>query len=254
LLGNSNLLDFCTALANASGAASSASQLYLATLDAGGAEVVAYRRNVAYVLAAHGLLDADGDGNRFDGFQATQTAANPVFDSPSRPHSVRYDDQVRAASFDQLFATLSCGPALAAAGHAHFNAAASAEVTRQYLLDYQKLMDLSAEMAAAGVASGAATVAGAAAGLATATALSTTALADAILTYGATTAIIASGVAAVVANTAAVAAAAGTLAVAITAKTLADQRVTEIAPIVTDASALAADVLSNAKAADATGF
>ncbi len=254
LLGNSNLLDLCYALGTASTAPVDPGRLHTVEVDTGGANILASRRNMAFALAMPGLLDANGNGSRFDGNQAVATAASPVFDTPSRRHTATYDDQVRSIAFDTLFARLSCGQALSAAGHAHFNAAGSAAFMQQGLSDYKAQLELASLMAGAAVASATAGAASATAGLANAVAVSATAVAEAILSYGATSGIIAAGVAAVVANTAAVATSVGTLASAIAGAVEADKRVTEVAPLVTDSATLASQVNANALAADAAGF
>ncbi|GHU31381.1 hypothetical protein AGMMS50256_19760 [Betaproteobacteria bacterium] len=70
---------------------------------------------VAYALAHPGKLDANGDGNVFDGSNAT---AN--FEAPHQEATAIYDDQVLAAGFNELSARLSCPAYLSranAAGH-----------------------------------------------------------------------------------------------------------------------------------------
>jgi hypothetical protein len=70
---------------------------------------------VAYALAHPGKLDADADGNAFDGGNA-----GAVFAAPHRPATALYDDEVLAAGFNELSARLSCPAYLAsanAAGH-----------------------------------------------------------------------------------------------------------------------------------------
>jgi hypothetical protein len=53
-------------------------------------------RPVAFALALPGLLDADGDGDPFDGRQHSASAAAPVFDAANRPQSATNDDRVLA--------------------------------------------------------------------------------------------------------------------------------------------------------------
>lgn len=253
-LGSSNLIDFCAALINAPNQVTDPALLHTTTLDANGVEIMASRQNVAYALAAPGLLDADGDGNRFDGFQASQTIIYPVFDSPSRPHSARYDDQVRAIGFDQLFSALSCGPVLSATGHSHFNAATTAAIMQQYTYDYKAQLELTAETAGATVSSATGSAALAFGGLLNATAVSTTAVAKTLLSTGATGYTIPAGIASIVANTAAVATSVATLATAIAAKVVADQKVKDVDDVISAAEILADDIRKNALAADAAGF
>ncbi len=254
-LGNSNLIDLCTALINGAGDTFNSGQIYTTARDVHGAEIIGSRQNVAYALAASGLLDADGDGNRFDGAQAAQTSSNPVFDSPSRPHSATYDDQIRTAGFDQLFSALSCGPNLVAIGHAQFNAATSAAIVQQYMYDYKTQLELTAEMASAGVASATGTVFLSIGGLLNATAVTATAITIGLASLGTLSYTIAAGIASIVANVGTIASAAATLAAASVAKKMADDQVTDFTnTVLKDATALAADIRNNALAADATGF
>ncbi len=246
LLGKTNGLDFCFALSAAAGK----------TLDTTAVNTVSGNNtyNVAYALALPGLLDADGDGNMFDGLQATQTAASPAFDAPLRPMSATYDDKVWAQGFDALFGKLSCGQALAAAGHAHFNAATAAVMTGQALSDYKAQLDIAALLAGAAVASSTAGILTATAGVATSLAGSANTVAMTLLSYGATSAIIAAAAVDVATNAAAAVAAIGSDAVAIAALALATQRVTDVTPIVNDAATLATSMTANAVAADAAGL
>ena len=47
-------------------------------------QVGANRRAAAFVIAAPGMLDADGNGAAFDGANATANNANPTFEAPGR--------------------------------------------------------------------------------------------------------------------------------------------------------------------------
>lgn len=254
LLGNSNALDFCYALNIASTTAAHVSMLHVVEVGADGANIDATMRGMAFVLALPGLLDADGDGNHFDGNQRTQSAAAPQFDAPSRAQTSAYDDRVHAMSSDTLFARLSCGQALAAAGHSHFNAAAGAAFMQQGLVDYKAQLELAELMAGASLSSAIAGSFSAAAGLTNAVAISATAVAQAVLSYGATSAIVAAGVAAVVANAAAVATSIGTIATATAGTVIAAERVKNVAPLVDRSAALAKEIDQNARAADAAGL
>jgi prepilin-type N-terminal cleavage/methylation domain-containing protein len=245
-LGNANLIDFCAALNTV--AAAPVSTAYLNTTDG------TTRRHAAFALAMPGLLDADGDGSRFDGNQATQSNAAPAFDTPGMPQTANNDDKVLAMSAETLFAALSCGLGLTAAAHTHFNAASAAQLQLKGFYDYAFLLDLNAKIATANVVSAAATISGATAGVATATATTALAVAEAILSYGALSALIAAGAAAVVANAAALAAAIITTAAATAAKVVADQLVSDFGAYITRGEALALSVEGNAKAADARGF
>lgn len=256
LLLKSNGLDFCFALNTAASSVS-------VTPDRTAVNTVSWNKasnnygthyNVAYALALPGLLDADGDGNVFDGLQATQTAASPAFDSPQRPISATYDDKVLAQGFDALFSKLSCGQALAAAGHSHFNAAAAAVLTGQALTDYKKQLDIAALLAGAAVASATAGVLTATAGVATSAAGAANSVALTILSYGTTSGIIAAAAFDVATNAAAVVAALGSEAAAIAVQVLAAKDATDVIPMVTDAGTLAASITTNALAADAAGL
>lgn len=254
LLGATNVLDFCTALNAATGLATDDGLLNTVDRNSLGADVEATRRNVAFALALPGLLDADGDGDRFDGHQHTQTASSPAFDIPSRPRSQTYDDEIRVMSFNGLFGQLACGQALSAADHVHINAENSAAIMRQGMLDYQEQMVLADLIVGAGVASATAGVFSAYAGLANAIAVTATATADAIVTYGATAGIIAAGVAAVVANSAAVAGAIATLAKGVAQKVVSEQQVTDVKKLTITAGDLYTDIQQNARNADAAGL
>ena len=257
LLGENNLLDFCTALNTAStvtAATTDPSKLNMIAVDAAGDEIAASRRHVAFALALPGLLDADNDGDHFDGHQHVQSNDAPVFDTPTRMRSLVYDDEVRILGFDDLFTRLACGPTLAAAGHVHFNAASMAAFMQQGLSDYEIQLQLNEMLAAAKVAAGTAGVLMASAGMANAIAVSATALAQAVLSYGATAGIIATGVAAVAAQTVAVATSVGTLAATVAAQVEASNRVSEVEPLVTQSASLAADVANNARTADRLGL
>ncbi|KQM70121.1 type II secretion system protein [Xylophilus sp. Leaf220] len=246
---NANLLDFCYALTLASNAPADGSALGVVDANAD-----ASRRAVAFTVAAAGLLDADGDGNPFDGRQASASSAFPTFDAANRPLSGGYDDRVLAVPFNALFAQMQCGQALSAVSHSHVNAATAAASLQQALVDYKRQLEIAALLAGAGVASATAGVLSASAGLASAVAASANAVAFTILTYGSAAGVMAPAVAAVVSNTAAVAASAGTLALSVVAKQEADRRVTEVVPLVTDSATLATAIDADARTADNLGF
>ena len=246
---NANLLDFCYATTLASTAAANASALGVVDADSAAA-----RRAVAFVVAAPGLLDADGDGSPFDGRQATATLAAPTFDAANRPLDAVYDDRVMAVSFDALFAQMQCGQALSAVSHSHVNAATAAAFMQQALINYQRQLEITALLAGAGVASATAGVLGAAAGLSNAVAGSASAVAFTILTYGTAAAVMAPAIASVIAATAAVAASVGTLAESVLVKQEADKRVEEVKPLVTDSAAQAIAIDADARTADNLGF
>lgn len=250
LLGNTNLIDLCFALNLASGTPAAASRL--AVMSSRGGTTV--RRGMAFVLVAPGLLDADGDGDVFDGRNASVSLTDPTYEAAERPQDARYDDRVVAMDFDTLFAELDCGEGLAAISHSHVNAATSAAFMKQALIDYKRQLEILALVADGGVASGTAGVASAAAGLSSAVADSANAVAFTILTYGGAGAVIAPAVAALVANTAAVVASALALAKSVAAKKEADQRVVDVQPLVDTSAALWTSIDANARTADQLGF
>ena len=104
-----SLVDFCLAVTRASNTTPvTAEVLAVSTPDAGVAGTTV-RRPVAFVIAASGPSDADGDGNIFDGLNATASSAAPTFESANRAQSRTYDDQITAVSFNTLFGQLDCG-------------------------------------------------------------------------------------------------------------------------------------------------
>ncbi len=250
LLGNTNLIDLCFALDRASGTPAAASRLALMSNRGG----ITARRGMAFVVVAPGLLDADGDGNIFDGLNASASPTDPTYEPVERPQDANYDDRVAAMDFDTLFAELDCGEGLAAISHSHVNAATAAAFMKQALIDYKRQLEILALVAGGGVASGTAGVLSAAAGLSSAVADSANAVAFTILTYGSAGAVIAPAVAAIVANTAAVALSAVALAKSVASKVEADQRVIDVQPLVDNSAALWTSVDANARTADQLGF
>jgi prepilin-type N-terminal cleavage/methylation domain-containing protein len=95
----SNGLDFCLALKTASLASTTASEV-----NVGGNGI-----NVAYAIADSGTIDADNNGNLFDGTNATGLR----FEEPHSPHLNDYDDNVLAVSFNELSGRLNCPKVLA---------------------------------------------------------------------------------------------------------------------------------------------
>jgi hypothetical protein len=248
LLGNTNLLDFCSALSIASAASFDAR--YLHTVDANAA-----KQNVAFALALPGLLDADGDGDKFDGFQSTQSAAMPAFNSPSTPQTDLYDDKVSAVAANTLFGALSCGLGLSATNHSHFNALNSVRAMEKGFYDYETVLSINLALSIAGAASGASSALIAAAGVLSATAALSTGIGDSILSYGAKAA---GAISAAIAVVVSIIAAASTTAAII----LADAVVVAMGFILGDfksdikplAKALADDMERNARRADALGL
>lgn len=253
LIGNNNGYDFCSALSVLGRAETqpAGDATYLSTASPDGTTNV---RNIAFALAMPGLLDADGDGNRFDGLQASQTAASPVFDGPTRIQTSVYDDKVVAVSATALFANLSCGLGFSAADHTHFNALNAARIIQKGMVDYAFLMTLNAKLAAAAIASGASGVASATSGVALAAAEIASTTADTIFTFGALAPAIALSIVAMAAAVAALALAVAAIVSSVIIKAESDQIVTDFGPYVTESRTLANSIEVNARAADAAGL
>lgn len=251
LLGNHNLLDACRALDLGSrvGRVVNAAQLSVSITGD-----VASRRNVAYVLAAGGLLDADGDGQLLDGANATASNTNPAFELPTRAASEAYDDTVMAGTFEDLMSELGCPQGLSAIGHSHANAALSAAIMRQAINDYRRQLKLLADAASAAVAAAKAKVLMSAAGLSNAIATTLDQTSLVLVTTGGASGILAAGVAAVVANTAATVTAAAVLATAVAFESEANERYRNVDPLVLDAGRLETSVNNNFRQADRDGF
>lgn len=236
-----NGLDMCWALRSAQAAPADAAFLHVTRPDAP-AEIA---DNIAYALA----LPHGGDG--FSGHQAGDTVA---FDSPRRPTSPEYHDRVLAVGLDQLSARMRCGDNLAAAGHAHFNAAASIAIMRAALVDYKSQLAISEKMALASTLSGAAAIAGGVSGTLGAGA----GMADSISEGLASTGVVAYKVGLAAAAVAAAIAVTITAAVmegfAGTALTAAERAHDDVDPLISRATALENDVLKHAKVADAAGL
>lgn len=171
------LLDICLAL-NLGSVVANAPAGFLATDHSG------VRRSMAFVLAAPGMLDADGDGQVFDGANATATSALPTFASVGTQASSTYDDRVMAASHTELFTELHCAPALSSIAHAHFNAATGALVMERALYDFRDQLFIAVKLAEADVAAASAGIAGAAAALVDGPKEITSASADTVFTFG----------------------------------------------------------------------
>lgn len=245
-LGEGNLVDFCAALDGLAEETRASANTGALRLNAEGGD-----RNVAYALAAPGRLDADGDGNRFDGVNATDESR---FERPGEGGSAENDDRVAAAGFEALHGHLSCQRGLSAIGHSQFNAAASARVMEITIKEYATLLELQRRKAEASVVSASAGVATAAGGLANAVAETTLGVAQAIGSYGALSPVIAAGVFAVVTNTAATVTAAVQLGFALDGVDRAKEREDRANRLVPDAESLATDAENNAEEADARGF
>ena len=152
-LGSSavNQIDVCLAL-------NTASALTVAPASSLAVKVGATRRAVAFVVVAPGLLDASGNNQKFDGANATATDTTPTFESASAEQTSTYDDKVLAVSHAELFSTLNCAEGLAAASHAHFNAATGAFVLERAMYDYRDQLYVVIKLAEADVAAASAGV------------------------------------------------------------------------------------------------
>ena len=176
--GAVNLIDVCLAL-------NTASQTPVAPAGRLGTNMRGARQSVAFVIAAPGMLDADGDGRAFDGANATASSADPTFEATGTVVTSTYDDIVMSASHAELFAELHCGAALSAVSHAHFNAATGAFVLERALYDYRDQLFVAVKLAESDVAAATAGLAGAAASVADAAKEMLSATADTTMSAGA---------------------------------------------------------------------
>lgn len=154
VLRATSLIDVCLALNTAADTeVAPAGALAVRALGATGS-----RRAMAFVIAAPGLLDADGNGSAFDGENASASDASPTFAAAQAAVTDTYDDLVLAVSHAELFSTLHCGAALAAISHAHVNAGTGALVMERALYDYRDQLYVAVKLAEADVAAAAAGV------------------------------------------------------------------------------------------------
>ncbi len=99
----SNGLDFCLALRTASRSTIPLNnQVNILTRTPG------VFINVAYAIADSGAIDANNDGNLFDG----SNAAGLAFERPKASHLNNYDDNVKAVGFNELAGRLKCAKLL----------------------------------------------------------------------------------------------------------------------------------------------
>lgn len=242
-----NMIDICVSL-------HSLSQLTAAGAGRLAVNLAGARLPVAFVVAAPGLLDADADGARFDGLNASATNALPTFDASSRPSSTTYDDQVMGVSAQELFSQLSCGAGLSAVSHSHFNVATSGLMFERALYDYRDQLDVQTALALADVAASAAGVASAAAGIVAGAKEIVSATGDTVLSAGARSFQIALAVGAtVVAGIGAVLAAGAAILSEANAIVALDAWV-EFGSDTTAMTDLAISINQNALLADAIGF
>lgn len=238
---SANGLDLCWAIRNGATAAPSATYLHITRPNAPGA----LQANVAYALA----LPRSGEG-----FSSHQASSTPAFDSPQRPQSAGYHDRVLAVGLDQLWARMRCGDNLAAAGHAHFNAAAAITLIHTALGDYKKQLEIATVLADANVANGAAAVASGVSATLGATAGILDTVAEGLLTAGAVSYKVALASVATAAAVAVTITAGVMTGFADEAKTAADKAYKDVDPLIEHANQLEPKVLENAKHADSVGL
>ncbi len=246
-VGAVNLVDICLALNTATdGLEAPAGRL--------ATNIRGVRRTVAFVVAAPGMLDADGDGQAFDGANATASTANPTFEAPGVPVSNTYDDIVLASSPSELFGELHCGAALSAISHAHFNAATGAFVLERALYDYRDQLFVALKLAQANEAAAAAGLLSAFAGTLAGVKELTAAIADTTMTAGARSFQIGLAVAGIVAAAISDALAIKAMDDAVKAVAEARRVHTEFATRTTAITDLTISVNRNALTADAIGY
>ncbi|MCK9487852.1 MAG: prepilin-type N-terminal cleavage/methylation domain-containing protein [Xanthomonadales bacterium] len=192
-LGNINGLDLCHQLHGAG----------LLPVTAGGnpdhlhTVLAGQPRTMAYALAVAGV-DADGDGDLFDGGHGGSDAR---FVAPGAGSGHDNDDRVLAVAPAQLWARLQCGEAVSAAGHSHPNVANAAMILGQAATDYVEVQRLAVRLAEAKVDAGTAKVIATSAGISMAAAKGSIALSQTLLTAGAMAPVIAATAFALAANT-----------------------------------------------------
>ncbi|MDO9169823.1 MAG: prepilin-type N-terminal cleavage/methylation domain-containing protein [Methylobacter sp.] len=247
-LGNASDMDLCRALSN--GWDATADATYAHTTDGNSLH------HIAYVLADPGAIDADQDGNLFDGYNV----AGVKFGLPSRGISANYDDQVHAVYFDEIWEWMSCSGILSAVVHAHPNAKSTTAIYRQALVDYKVQLELAVEFAEASNATAAAQALQAGAGLATAASLlpagtATTLLMVPVGPYVTGPAAVGLAVGAIAVNTAAVAAAVlGVVYLNENLIPLTEKMVSLIEEVIPILTTLDTSVEANVKAADQAGI
>lgn len=242
-----NLVDVCLAL-------NTASELSTPPLGQLGVKVGSARRAVAFVVVAPGLLDADGDGLRFDEANAKATDLDPTFESAGRAISHLYDDQVVAMSTAELFSYLNCASGLVAVSHAHFDTAIGAFAFERALYDYRDQLYISVKLADADIAAAAAGVLSAVAGVSDATQATLSATADSIASMGARSGQIGMAAAGVVAAVAGGIAAGVAMDDAVASLADAKETHQDFADRTEAATGLSRAINRNALLADAIGF
>lgn len=242
-----NMIDVCLALNRVAAQG-------VSPANALGVNFAGTRRPAAFVIASAGMLDADADGNAFDGLNAIASNAAPTFEAGSRQISNTYDDQVTAVSALELFTLHSCAAGLAAASHSHMNVATAGFMMERAFYDYRDQLGVKILLATADIAASAAGVASAAGSVISAIGAGISASGDTVLTAGARSFQIGLAVAAGVVGGIAVVAAA--VCVGLAAVNLVDATTAwnDFAANTTAMTELAASIANNALIADAIGF
>lgn len=242
-----NMIDICLAL-------DGVAARDVAPATALGVNFAGTRRPAAFVIAAAGMLDADANGNAFDGLNASASNAAPTFEANSREMSSTYDDQVIVVSALELSSLHSCGGGLAAASHSHMNAATAGFMMERAYYDFRDQLGVQIALATADTAAAVAGVLAAAAGVVAASGEIVSATGDTTFSAGVRSFQIGMAVAAtVVAAIGGVAAIAAT-ALAASGAIAAGIAWTDFATNTTDMTILATSIANNALIADAIGF
>ena len=244
--GNSNLLDYCTAVQAAQSLPVSTSQIHVA-LSAGGLDI---NENVAYVLADPGVADMDVDGSPFDG----SNGSGLRFEHPTRSSGRNYDDRVVIAYFSDMWEELGCSALVASSSRAYPNTESGLALFRQALRDYKDQLELTREMAEADRLQEVAVIAQAVGAVAVAAAALPIGTASSINTAGATTgSVVAAGIA-IGLNTAASVAAGINLVKGEVIRSRLDDRLDEAADLIGEVDTLYTDVHARAIEADRAAF
>lgn len=239
-LGAPNGLDLCWALRNARQQPDDEDYLHVTSADT--ASGIAH---VAYALAL------PRDGRRLG---AEQADGDPAFDPPRRPRGPDHHDQVLAVGLDQLWSRMHCGDNLAAAGHAHFNAAATIALMKKSLDDYKQQLAVARQMAEANRDSGIAAVLSGAASVADAAGGVADTVSEGLASTGVVAYRVALGATATAAAVAVTITAAAMEGFAIAALDSAEDAYDEVDTHIQAATALEASSRANAEAADAAGL
>lgn len=248
-LGNVTLPDFCYALKSVSD-----SSTYSGGLAVNDSSMTKGMRPVAYVVVAPGALDADSDGDRFDGLNHTANNSVPVFESSSRGNSHLYDDRVLSVGFSSLFAQLQCAPALSAIYSSHSNVALSLAMRRNAIGAYGNFLQANKEYAYGALVSSTAGLEAAISGLANSVRLLADAIARTSLTEGVASVLIATATIAVIASTTAVVNNSVSVASNGTGLAYAEKNLVMQKSMFSDSSNLGISIEANLRTADALGY